>query len=109
MEAVQKTGGHQNTITFFYVKDLSKYIFNVGEIKRIPYMTPGLVGPQKAAKGKIPTNTWWLSYSQNAYQETNHRGSKNPLTKRIFMILIYSSDTEKSHELSSPRRSVQGI
>jgi len=26
---------------------------------RIPYMAPGLVGPEKAARGKLPTDTWW--------------------------------------------------
>ena len=28
-------------------------------IERIPYMAPGLVGPEKAARGKLPTDTWW--------------------------------------------------
>ena len=48
---------HDNIL--FYVKDLSNYIFNVDEIERIPYMAPGLVGPKKAARGKLPTDTWW--------------------------------------------------
>jgi site-specific DNA-methyltransferase (adenine-specific) len=25
----------------------------------VPYMAPGLVGPEKAARGKLPTDTWW--------------------------------------------------
>ena len=29
------------------------------EIERIPYMAPGLVGKEKAARGKLPTDTWW--------------------------------------------------
>ena len=29
------------------------------EIDRIPYMAPGLVGPEKAARGKLPTDVWW--------------------------------------------------
>ncbi|MEA4909759.1 MAG: hypothetical protein VB089_19205 [Anaerolineaceae bacterium] len=28
-------------------------------IEREPYMAPGLVGPEKAARGKLPTDTWW--------------------------------------------------
>jgi site-specific DNA-methyltransferase (adenine-specific) len=44
---------------FFYAKDPSAYLFNVHEIDRIPYMAPGLVGPEKAARGKLPTDTWW--------------------------------------------------
>jgi site-specific DNA-methyltransferase (adenine-specific) len=42
-----------------YVKDLERYTFNNDDIDRIPYMAPGLVGPAKAAKGKLPTDTWW--------------------------------------------------
>ncbi len=48
---------HDNIL--LYAKDPSKYIFNTDEIERIPYMAPGLVGPEKAARGKLPTDTWW--------------------------------------------------
>lgn len=37
------------------------WIFNYEEIERIPYMAPGLVGPEKAARGKLPTDTWWMT------------------------------------------------
>ena len=42
-----------------YVKDADQYTFNRDDIDRIPYMAPGLVGPEKAARGKLPTDTWW--------------------------------------------------
>lgn len=48
---------HDNIL--LYVKDPSNYVFNVDAIERIPYMAPGLVGPEKAARGKLPTDTWW--------------------------------------------------
>ena len=48
---------HDNIL--FYVKDTSNYVFNFDDIDRIPYMAPGLVGPEKAARGKLPTDTWW--------------------------------------------------
>jgi len=44
---------------FFYAKDPARYLFDTAEIDRIPYMAPGLVGPEKAARGKLPTDTWW--------------------------------------------------
>jgi site-specific DNA-methyltransferase (adenine-specific) len=44
---------------FFYAKQAGLHVFNVDEIDRIPYMAPGLVGPEKAARGKLPTDTWW--------------------------------------------------
>lgn len=48
---------HDNIL--LYVKDTENYTFNSDAIDRIPYMAPGLVGPEKAAKGKLPTDTWW--------------------------------------------------
>jgi len=48
---------HDNIL--LYAKDSSQYVFNRDEIDRIPYMAPGLVGPEKAARGKLPTDTWW--------------------------------------------------
>jgi site-specific DNA-methyltransferase (adenine-specific) len=48
---------HDNIL--LYARDPSQYVFNYDEIERIPYMAPGLVGPEKAARGKLPTDTWW--------------------------------------------------
>lgn len=48
---------HDNILV--YVKDEARYHFDSEAIDRIPYMAPGLVGPEKAARGKLPTDTWW--------------------------------------------------
>lgn len=48
---------HDNIL--FFVKDPKSYHFDMTEVDRIPYMAPGLVGPEKAARGKLPTDTWW--------------------------------------------------
>jgi site-specific DNA-methyltransferase (adenine-specific) len=48
---------HDNILV--YVKDPERYHFDTEEMDRIPYMAPGLVGPEKAARGKLPTDTWW--------------------------------------------------
>jgi site-specific DNA-methyltransferase (adenine-specific) len=42
-----------------YVKDPERYHFDSEEVEREPYMAPGLVGPEKAARGKLPTDVWW--------------------------------------------------
>src|SRR5215831_10527 len=42
-----------------YVKNLEDYVFNSADVDREPYMAPGLVGPEKAARGKLPTDVWW--------------------------------------------------
>ncbi|MDO4918874.1 site-specific DNA-methyltransferase [Kocuria sp.] len=42
-----------------YVKDPAAYHFDSAEVDREPYMAPGLVGAEKAARGKLPTDVWW--------------------------------------------------
>jgi site-specific DNA-methyltransferase (adenine-specific) len=42
-----------------YVRDPSAYFFDAEEVDREPYMAPGLVTPEKAARGKLPTDVWW--------------------------------------------------
>ena len=48
---------HDNILV--YVKDRDLYWFDAEAVERIPYMAPGLVGAAKAARGKLPTDTWW--------------------------------------------------
>jgi site-specific DNA-methyltransferase (adenine-specific) len=42
-----------------YVKDRERYYFDSAAVDREPYMAPGLVTPEKAARGKLPTDTWF--------------------------------------------------
>jgi len=42
-----------------YVKDPQRYFFDSEEVDREPYMAPGLVTAEKAARGKLPNDVWW--------------------------------------------------
>ncbi|MEJ1923518.1 DNA-methyltransferase [Microbacterium sp. KHB019] len=42
-----------------YVKTPGGHVFNSDDIDREPYMAPGLVTAEKAARGKLPTDVWW--------------------------------------------------
>lgn len=42
-----------------YVIDPDRYHFDSAEVDREPYMAPGLVTAEKAARGKLPTDVWW--------------------------------------------------
>lgn len=50
---------HDNLL--WYVMNLKDYTFNYENHKRIPYLAPGLCGPEKAARGKIQTDVWWCT------------------------------------------------
>lgn len=63
----------------FYAKDPKNFTFNVEEIERIPYMAPGLVGPEKAARGKLPTDTWWHTIVGTNSKEKTGYPTQKPL------------------------------
>ena len=61
----------------WYAKDPSDYTFNFEEMDRIPYMAPGLVGKEKAARGKTPTDVWWHTIvSPNGKEKTGYATQK---------------------------------
>ncbi len=68
---------HDNIL--LYAKDPSNYVFNYDEIERIPYMAPGLVGPEKAARGKLPTDTWWHTIVPTNGKEKTGYPAQKPL------------------------------
>lgn len=66
---------HDNILV--YVKDPEQYWFNSEEVDREPYMAPGLVTEQKAAKGKLPTDVWWHTIvAPNAKERTGYPTQK---------------------------------
>lgn len=66
---------HDNIL--WYAKDPENYTFNFDEMDRIPYMAPGLVGADKAALGKTPTDVWWHTIvSPNGYEKTGYATQK---------------------------------
>ena len=64
---------------FFYAKDAENFTFNLEDIDRIPYMAPGLVGAEKAAKGKLPTDTWWHTIVGTNSREKTGYPTQKPL------------------------------
>lgn len=68
---------HDNILV--YVKDPDHYTFNTDDIDRVPYMAPGLAGPEKAAKGKLPTDTWWHTIVPTMGAERTGYPTQKPL------------------------------
>ena len=60
-----------------YARNPRKYCFDLEAVDRIPYMAPSLVGPEKAARGKTPTDTWWQTIvSPNSKEKTGYPTQK---------------------------------
>ncbi|MGI8608070.1 MAG: DNA-methyltransferase [Candidatus Dormibacteria bacterium] len=63
----------------FYARQAGSHVFNLDEIGRIPYMAPGLVTPEKAARGKLPTDTWWQTIVPTNGSERTGYPTQKPL------------------------------
>ncbi len=68
---------HDNIL--WYAKTPTKYTFNYEEMDRIPYLAPELVGEEKAARGKTPTDTWWNTIVSPTGSEKTGYPTQKPL------------------------------
>ncbi|MHB8509334.1 MAG: DNA-methyltransferase [Candidatus Dormibacteria bacterium] len=68
---------HDNILV--YARDRDQYVFNHDDLDRIPYMAPGLVTPEKAARGKTPTDVWWQTIVPTSGHERTGYPTQKPL------------------------------
>jgi site-specific DNA-methyltransferase (adenine-specific) len=60
-----------------YVRDPGRYYFDSAAVDREPYMAPGLVTPEKVARGKLPTDVWWHTIvATNGAERTGYATQK---------------------------------
>lgn len=62
-----------------YVKNPTKYFFDSATVDREPYMAPGLVTPEKVARGKLPTDVWWHTIVSPTGKEKTGYPTQKPL------------------------------
>lgn len=70
----------------------STHTYNRDAIDRLPYMAPSLVGPEKAALGKLPTDVWWMSIVATNSRERTGYPTQKPL-KLVERIVTASSNS----------------
>ena len=80
---------HDNIL--WYARNPAEYTFNHGEMDRIPYMAPGLVGPDKAARGKTPTDVWWHTIVATGGREKTGYPTQKPLGILERIIKVHSN------------------
>jgi site-specific DNA-methyltransferase (adenine-specific) len=83
---------HDNIL--WYTKDPEKYTYNLDECDRIAYMAPSLVGPEKAAIGKTPTDVWWHTIVSPTGKEKTGYATQKPLGIVERIIKVHSSQGE---------------
>ena len=79
----------------WYAIDPKRYVFDFDAMDRIPYMAPGLVGKEKAARGKTPTDVWWHTIVPTNGREKTGYPTQKPLgvLERIVKVHSEPGDT----------------
>ena len=75
--ATKKWPAKHDTI-LVYVKDPEQYYFDNETVDREPYMAPGLVTPEKAERGKLPTDVWWHTIVSPTGKEKTGYATQKP-------------------------------
>jgi site-specific DNA-methyltransferase (adenine-specific) len=75
-----------------YVKNPRAYYFDSSTVDREPYMAPGLVTPEKVAKGKLPTDVWWHTIVSPTGKEKTGYPTQKPVG--ILRRIIQASSRE---------------
>lgn len=78
---------HDNILV--YVKNPQNYLFDSAEVDREPYMAPGLVTPEKAALGKLPTDVWWHTIVSPTGREKTGYATQKP--ERVLRRIVAAS------------------
>lgn len=81
---------HDNIL--WYARNPSDYVFNYEAIDRIPYLAPGLVGPEKARRGKTPTDTWWNTIVSATGKEKTGYPAQKPLAVVERIVKVHSQE-----------------
>jgi site-specific DNA-methyltransferase (adenine-specific) len=80
---------------FWYAADPGRYVYRYDDIDRVPYMAPGLVGPQKAARGKTPTDVWWNTIVSPTGKEKTGYPTQKPLGILNRIVRIHSNPGDR--------------
>ena len=80
---------HDNIL--WYAKTPKHYTFNFDEMDRIPYMAPSLVGKEKAARGKTPTDVWWHTIVSTSGSEKTGYPTQKPLGILNRIVKVHSA------------------
>jgi site-specific DNA-methyltransferase (adenine-specific) len=78
-----------DTILWYAMKP-DDYVFDFGAMDRIPYMAPGLVGKEKAERGKTPTDVWWHTIVPTNGREKTGYPTQKPLGVLHRVVKVHS-------------------
>jgi site-specific DNA-methyltransferase (adenine-specific) len=80
---------HDNIL--WYSRHPTNFTFRGEEADRIPYMAPELVGADKAARGKTPTDTWWHTIVSPTGKEKTGYPTQKPVGMLERIVKVHST------------------
>ncbi len=84
---------HDNLL--WYTRDPKLYTFELEQTDRIAYMAPALVGAEKAARGKTPTDVWWHTIVSPTGKEKTGYPTQKPLGILERIVRVHSRPGER--------------
>ena len=69
----------KHDVILWYALEPGQHVFDLEAVDRIPYMAPGLVSPEKARRGKTPTDVWWHTIVPTSGREKTGYPTQKPL------------------------------
>lgn len=80
----------KHDVILWYTRDRRAYTYDFDAIDRVPYMAPGLVSPEKAARGKTPTDVWWNTIVPTQGRERTGYPTQKPLAILDRIVRVHS-------------------
>jgi len=75
----------------WYAKNKNSYIFHYDEIDRVPYLSKGLVSPEKKAKGKTLTDVWFNTIVHTMSPENLGYPTQKPISILNRIVKVHSN------------------
>lgn len=69
----------KHDVILVYARTAGAHHFDLTEVDRIPYMAPSLQTPERAARGKTPTDVWWHTIVPTNSAERTGYPTQKPL------------------------------
>lgn len=69
----------KHDVLLMYARTRGGHHFDLAEVERVPYLAPALQTPERAARGKAPTDVWWHTIVPTNSRERTGYPTQKPL------------------------------
>jgi site-specific DNA-methyltransferase (adenine-specific) len=85
----------KHDVILWYTRDPERYTYRYDDVDRIPYLAPKLVGPEKAKRGKTPTDVWWQTIVSPTGRERTGYPTQKPLAILERIVRVHSNPGDR--------------